>query len=326
MKSVLAALIVIMVLSGCNSNTTPVHTTTTTSVLDARLYGVSGICSAGFPQSVDVYEGPLSASTSAAGNASIAGGTISDVAVDPTDQSGSIYVSVVPVSIATGEIAKFARPNPNGPTPTLTVPVFAAPEELDFDSNGNLFVLDGNTNAIYTLSHPITSASLPIKVLQTKSPALLQGFTLDASNDLIVLLDTNAGNPAAPVLLDAYAPPYTGAAASTSNLPPQPWGPSFDAAAGLVFVGSTSSSNTAFWTYSTPITPNESPSSMMNVQGKVNVGSLAFDTAGNTFFAYPAPAYPCHGGTIAVAAAPFTGQIAFQFTSPFETHALAIGP
>jgi hypothetical protein len=324
MKSVIAALIATFVVSGCNSTTTGVHTTT--NVSDARLYGVSGICSAGFAEGVDVYEGPLSASTSAAGGLGVTGGSVTDVAVDPTDQSGSVYVAVSPISLATGQIAKFARPNPSGTTPTVTISGLPAPEEINFDRNGNLFVLDGNTNTIYEVGRPITNASLPVNVLQPKSPALLGGFALDASNDLIVLLDTNPANPSAPVLLQAYAPPYTGSAISTGNVPATPWGPAFDAAAGLVFVGSNSSSNTAFWTYSTPMTSNESPSSMIGVQGKVNAGSLIFDPAGNAFFAFPAPDYPCHGGSIAVVTPPFTGQIAFQFTSPFETHALATGP
>jgi len=319
MKSVIAALIAIFVVSGCNSNSVAMHTAT--NVSNARLYGVSGICSAGFPQSVDVYEGPLSAGTSAAGTAGVTGGSISDVAVDPTDQSGDVYVSV-----DTGEIAKFARPNPNGTAPTVTVSGFAAPGEINFDRNGNLFVLDGNTNTVYKLSHPITDASLPVKVLQPTSPALLGGFALDANNDLIVLLDTNPANPASPKLLEAYAPPYTGSAISTGNVPAQPWGPFFDAGAELVFILSIGSNSTAFWTYPTPISSNESPSSMVSVQGKVNLGSLTFDPAGNAFFAFPAPAYPCHGGTIAVVTPPFTGQIAFQFASPFETHALATGP
>lgn len=291
--------------AGCNSSGLANHTQLT-SIPGARLYGVGGIISALFPTSVSAFQGPFSAATSAIGGLSAPGGhSIESVAIDPTDTTGAVYVST-----DAGQILKFPRPNPNSTNPIVTVSGFTSPQSIRFDTNGNLFVLDGQT--IYTLQHPITNASVPHSII-TSSLALFN-LTLDASNNLYVCAVSTP-------TLQMYVPPYTSTPVTTNNV--ALGGGScfltYDQAANLLYAFAPGTVTT----YNLPLVANETPSARINVVQSC-MGGLTFDASGDSFLAF-CSGLPS-GGSIAVATPPFTGQAAFTFQTPYFMSLLVTGP
>ncbi len=312
----------LVIAASCNSNATTTHNNVT-STPDTRLYGVGGVISAGFPTEVDVFDGPISAATTSVGK--ITYGNIGGVAVDPTDSTGAVYVSVTAAFSAPPvppQIAKFVRPNPNGNTPNVTVSGFTNPSAIHFDNAGNLFVLDGNT--IYEVKHPITNSSVPQVITKASGSDNFQDFTLDANNNLDVLLFTNPANVSVGNIIRQLPPPYTSVQVSVAA-PPYAVHIIFDGAAGLLFVSAIGNlSNTVYdiSTYASPITANENPSSQFSIPGIV--GALTFDSAGNSFMAVGSNS-PI-GGSVQVANPPFTGAAAFTFTTPYWYTSLTTGP
>jgi hypothetical protein len=284
------------------------------SVPDARLYGIGGIESAGFPNDVTVFEGPLSSSSTAAGSfsAPIAAGELNlGIAVDPTDTTGAVYVSS-----SAGQVCKFARPNPNATTPLFTISGFAEPNYLAFDSNGDLFVAGGTT--IVELNHPITSASVPHQVISNSNGIF--GLALDASNNLYDL----AGTPSGSAQLQAYAPPYTAPPVVTSNGVSDASSIAYDPAANALFTVSINLGNTGGTVsgFPLPLSANASPTVNVGVTGCL--GGFAFDAAGNSFLGH-CGGYPS-GGSVAVEGPPFIGVAGFTFASPFSLNPLITGP
>ena len=296
---------VVLVDAACSTNpgrvTPPLHPPAGTNI--SRLYAAN----ISVP-SVTVFQGPLSASTTAAGSIALSVAA-SGIAIDPTDSTGAVYVS----NGSAGQILKFARPNPNGSAPTLTVGGLGSPGAINFDSNGNLYVPDASAHNISVIKHPITGSSVPTPLI-TSGLSLPQCVALDAGNTLYVVdLQTDT--------LYAYAPPYTGAPVSTSNgMVSNPGICAYDRAASTLFVGSINAGVT-IQGYALPLTANEAPSVTITTSSCCP-GAIAFDSVGDAYVSVGIDVQPA----IAVAIPPFTSQASFIFPDADYVKQLAIGP
>ena len=299
-----------MLAAGAACSTSPGHITPTpppNGVLNgSRLYAANTSV-----HSVTVFQGPFSASSTAAGSIALTD-VPAGVAIDPTDSTGAVYVS----NGSAGQVLKFARPNPNGAAPTVTVGGFQVPGAINFDSSGNLFVPDsgnGSGAKVFVISHPITGSSVPTPII-TSGLSIPVCVALDAGNTLYVL-DINMG-------LLAYSPPYTSAPVSTTNgiTGGNPAVCAYDRAANTLFVGSINAGLT-IQGYALPLTANESPSVTITL-ATCCPGAIAFDSSGDAFISVGVDVQPA----IAVAIPPFTSQSNFIFPSADYVRQLAIGP
>jgi len=298
-----------ILVAGAACSTSPGHITPTPTPVGglngARLYAANIS-----KPSVTVYQGPFSASSTAAGSIALSVAS-SGVAVDPTDAT-AVYVSTS--TTGTGQILKFARPNPNGSAPSLTIGGFQGPGAINFDSNGNLFVPDQLLHNVSVINHPITGVSTPTPVI-TSGLSLPSCVAFDASNTLYVLDIQNGGT------LYAYTPPYTGAPISTNmGMVGNPEVCAYDRAANTLFIGSINAGLT-IQGYTLPLTANEVPSVTINTS-VCCPGAITFDSSGDAFISVGIDV----ANAIAVAIPPFTNQSSFIFPSADYVKQFAIGP
>ncbi len=295
---------------GCSSNS---GQSSVTSIQGARLYGLGGVNSAGFGNGLFAFQGPFSAATSSIANLSPPADIqfFSSLAVDPTDSTGGIYVSTEPgFESGSPQVLKYARPGSGNNNPLFAVSGLKSPGGITFDTNGNLYVIDGPT--VFVVKHPVSSSSVPVALPNVSTGAL----ALDNSGNLYVLASRPNGTP----VLYMYAPPYNSAPISTTNLVTGPVAITYDQAAGLLYATSIpSAGNSTISAYTLPLTSNESPRGQVNVHG---VGALAFDAAGDSFFS--SAGYST--GSVAVATPPFNGQTSFTFATSPGLSALTLGP
>jgi len=302
----LAALVATLITTPACSTNGGSHLTATpppSGLPGARLYAGNT-----FVKSVTVFQGPFSSSSTAAGSIALTvapGG----IAVDPTDATGAVYVSNSNAGV--GQILKFARPNPNGAAPTVTVSGLQSPGAINFDSNGNLYVPDLAANKVFVVNHPITGTSVPSAVIASglSSPLCV---ALDASNTLYVV---DVGGA-----LRAYAPPYTGAPVSTSLTIGNPAVCAYDRAANTLFVGSINA-GTVIQGFALPLTASEAPGVTLTTAACCP-GAIAFDSSGNVFISLGIDIQ----SAIAVAIPPFTGSSSFLFPAADYVRQLALGP
>jgi len=270
----------------------------------ARLYAGNA-----FIQSVTVFEGPFSKSSTAIGSIATAAAP-GGIAVDPTDPAGAIFVS----NNGAGQVLKFDRPNPNGMPAALTLKGFQAPGAIGFDSNGNLFVPDGAAKKVFELSRPITGSSVPSPVI-TSGLSGPECVVLDANNTLYVT-DIEVSGP----VLNAYSPPYTGAPVSTKLTTVNGAVCAYDLAANTLFVGSINA-GTSIVGFALPLTTNEAPGITITTAACCP-GAIAFDPSGNAFISLGVDVQP----TIAVAVPPFNGQASFIFPAADYVRQFTLGP
>lgn len=299
----------ILIASGaCSSTSSIVHTTLTTGAVGSgRLYEANVFPLPATSPNISVFLGPYTSSSRTIGNITLPGSVLWGVALDPTDKSGTVYAS----DQTLGKIRAFARPNPNGGAPTVTVSGFTSPGSINFDSKGNLFVPDGNR--VYEINHPITSSSVPNAIIASGlSSAICAAF--DATDTLYV------ADPGVPALL-AYAPPYTGAPVSTSNgLPGNPAICAYDKASNQLFIGPGNAGGSVV-AYNLPLTSNESPNVVLTT-ASCCPGGIAFDASGNMFVAFGVDVSPA----IAILRPPFGSTTGFTIPGGGYAWQLAISP